>query len=359
MVEAVALRTRGLGGDSEVRVEGALLLLGPRRAVPLSLLATRHPQVLEALQAQQARPAARPHDGRFFLVRGDHRTAAGLGGGQRGLLESLANGPVAIEEIEARHGLGRSLERLIERGLVAVSAFTPSDAAHLLGQQHTWSTPAAEAGGSLLARQLGLASAAEAASLVIEHACRQSAEAVALSALDVETGETTAMLPAAMARTLARPLPAARLLELRLELTLPLVALGGPAPILYPAVAERLGAELLLPEHHAVGNAVGAVVAEVVQRATVLVTPFGEAAFRVHLPEGAADLDGLDAALALAERRAGELALARAAAAGAEAPRVEVTREVRSATLDGGLEKVLEAAITAVAIGRAPGGADA
>ncbi len=182
---------------------------------------------------------------------------------------------------------------------------------------------------------------------------------MALSALDVETGETTAMLPAAMARTLARPLPAARLLELRLELTLPLVALGGPAPILYPAVAERLGAELLLPEHHAVGNAVGAVVAEVVQRATVLVTPFGEAAFRVHLPEGAADLDGLDAALALAERRAGELALARAAAAGAEAPRVEVTREVRSATLDGGLEKVLEAAITAVAIGRAPGGADA
>ena len=45
MVEAADIRTCGLGGDSEVRPvgrgTGGGLVLGPRRAVPLSLLATQ------------------------------------------------------------------------------------------------------------------------------------------------------------------------------------------------------------------------------------------------------------------------------------------------------------------------------
>ena len=43
MVEAAHIRTRGLGGDSEIRADSRAmqpeLLLGPRRAIPLSLLA--------------------------------------------------------------------------------------------------------------------------------------------------------------------------------------------------------------------------------------------------------------------------------------------------------------------------------
>ena len=43
MVEAVAVHTFGLGGDSEIRREGNRLEVGPRRLVPLSLLAREHP----------------------------------------------------------------------------------------------------------------------------------------------------------------------------------------------------------------------------------------------------------------------------------------------------------------------------
>ena len=54
MVEAVAVHTVGLGGDSQVRLAeerwpaGPGLLVGPRRQVPLSLLALQHPWVLES-----------------------------------------------------------------------------------------------------------------------------------------------------------------------------------------------------------------------------------------------------------------------------------------------------------------------
>ncbi len=47
MVEAVDMRTCGLGGDSEVSLDRhARLIVGPRKTMPLSLLATTHPAVL-------------------------------------------------------------------------------------------------------------------------------------------------------------------------------------------------------------------------------------------------------------------------------------------------------------------------
>ena len=57
MVEAVAMRTFGLGGDSEVRIDetglAANLTLGPRRLVPLSLAAHLEPDAVnEALTRQ-------------------------------------------------------------------------------------------------------------------------------------------------------------------------------------------------------------------------------------------------------------------------------------------------------------------
>ena len=52
-VEAVDVHTTGLGGDSHVRYdrEGELRI-GPRRAVPLSLLAHDYPEVVEELRAE-------------------------------------------------------------------------------------------------------------------------------------------------------------------------------------------------------------------------------------------------------------------------------------------------------------------
>ena len=78
MVEAVAMRTFGLGGDFEVALEdGALdprILLGPRRLVPLALAGMTHGEaVVGRAGAAAARAQPRPH-GR--PLRGAHRRAA-------------------------------------------------------------------------------------------------------------------------------------------------------------------------------------------------------------------------------------------------------------------------------------------
>src|SRR5690606_10925092 len=91
MVEAVAMRTFGLGGDSEVALDesslDARIRLGPRRLVPLSLAASLHgPKVVEALERQLARPNPGRLDGRLAWRTGlPAQHAAGLSTGEERL----------------------------------------------------------------------------------------------------------------------------------------------------------------------------------------------------------------------------------------------------------------------------------
>ena len=77
MVEAVAMRTHGLGGDSEVSLEeGGLepkLILGPRRILPLALAAAAHPQILQVLEKQAKSETLDRLEGRFALAHGARR----------------------------------------------------------------------------------------------------------------------------------------------------------------------------------------------------------------------------------------------------------------------------------------------
>ena len=55
MVRAVAAHTVGLGGDSEVHVDKGGLSVGPRRVVPMSLIAEQRPSILEGLERRSER----------------------------------------------------------------------------------------------------------------------------------------------------------------------------------------------------------------------------------------------------------------------------------------------------------------
>jgi N-methylhydantoinase A/oxoprolinase/acetone carboxylase beta subunit len=72
MVEAVAMRTTGLGGDSEVHLitEGLSggLRLGPRRLIPVSLLAVDHAKMVhETLDRALSTETSGEFDGRFVV----------------------------------------------------------------------------------------------------------------------------------------------------------------------------------------------------------------------------------------------------------------------------------------------------
>ena len=161
MVEAVAMRTFGLGGDSEVTLEdGGLdpeILLGPRRLVPLALAGHdpwRGGHIGE-LERQLRAPNPGRMDGRFALRTGvPERLAAGPHRARRPSSTSgSARSPQPLDRLLTSNAQNATLNRLVSRGLVHISGFTPSDAAHVLGQQTNWDATAARLGAELFARR--------------------------------------------------------------------------------------------------------------------------------------------------------------------------------------------------------------
>ena len=371
MVEAVAAHTFGLGGDSEVWFDDtASLALGPRRVVPLSLLADRHPGVLDVLHVQAARDKAAAGDGQFAMrLRPIDAGRASLTATELRLWEALADGPVALERLFAHDHPERSLGRLAKRGLVVLAGFTPSDAAHVLGRHAAWSAAAALLGAALWVRRAvgcGITPDGDAeafAARVVERVVTRSGEAVVAAALAEGDGSTLGDGAAPgdgdplgrhlIDRALAAPDAAADpLVGVALTLGRPLVAIGAPAATYYPAVAGRLNTRLAVPPHAAVSNAVGAVAGGVAQTAKALITAPEESRFRVHAPSGVREFASLETAAQCAEREVRAQAEAQARAAGAVEVRIEARRNDRVAKSRDGTEVFIESEVVATALGR-------
>ena len=153
-VEAVAMHTFGLGADSEVRrsADGSTLVLGPRRVVPVSLLAASHGTLVhEALDRQRAMPSPPDHAGRFALRAGRPDAARRLSGPEQEMLDALAEGPVALDRLLGSVRQRSALAKLVGYGEVIVAAFSPSDAAHVLGLHGAWDREAATKAAALFA----------------------------------------------------------------------------------------------------------------------------------------------------------------------------------------------------------------
>lgn len=361
MVEAVAMRTFGLGGDSEIRLEeGGLaprIVLGPRRLVPLSLAAHAHGDaVIEALERQAMARSPGRFDGRFALRTGvPERLAAGLSAAEERLYAAIGGAPQPLDRLLSSTVQAVTLDRLVARGLVHISGFTPSDAAHALGRQSNWNAGAARLGAALFSRRRDgagnpVAEDAEAISLrILEAIARRSAEAILETAL-AEDGMDGA--PTVAHRLVQRALDGAGgIARLVIGLDRPVIGLGASAPLHYATLSGLVGSVCVVPADTDVANALGAVVGQVRVSAQVQVSQPRPGLYRLASPAGIADFADEDEALAQAERMARAAAAAGAAEAGADTVEVAVSRDIRAADIDGE-RAFVEAIVTARASGR-------
>jgi N-methylhydantoinase A/oxoprolinase/acetone carboxylase beta subunit len=363
MVEAVAVHTYGLGGDSEVRLDEAEgLVVGPRRAMPLSLLAQQHPAILDTLRAQlETEP--KPQQGRFALrLRALDAGEESLSSGQRQLWQRLGQGPLPLTEIESSYIAAQSLLRLADRGLIITAAFTPSDAAHLLDRQHSWSMEGARLGAALWLRRTPIAGwtpppspeafAAQVAEAVIVQSGRALLSTALAEAGDPAIGPAGGFGRLLIDRALTGGPRHGALFTPAVTLERPIVAIGAPVGAYYGEVARRLGTRSIIPPHADVCNAVGAVAGGIMQTVTALITSPSDGRYRVHLPAGIADFVELEAAAARAIAEVSATALDQARRAGAEDPQVQVSRADNIITDSGGGRVFIESRIVATAVGR-------
>ncbi len=119
-------------------------------------------------------------------------------------------------------------------------------------------------------------------------------------------------------------------LNVSLNLDMPIIGIGAPAGIFLPEVAEVLHTDLILPDHHEVANAVGAVAGSVMVSEELRIYPrLSEASmevigYYVQTNEGREYFEEEEAALDHARRLSRERALTAALRAGADNPQVIV-----------------------------------
>ena len=360
MVEAVAMRTTGLGGDSEVHLQTTGLTgglrLGPRRLIPVSLLAVDHAAMVHAaLDRALSAEAVGEFDGRFVVPMAGQ--TSGLSAREAAVLARVTGPMPLVAALTSRLEVA-AMERLVARGLVMIAGVTPSDASHVLGRLDAWDGVAAEKALRLQARRRGgsgVRFAPDAATLsqrIVDQLTEQTVECLLEAAFDEDkgfAGDGTALAGHELTRAgLARH---RGVVEVTVRLGVPVIGLGASAPSYYGAVGDRLGCEMILPEHAGVANAIGAVVGQVSQRASGLVSSPGEGRFTAHLASGPLSFNSRDAALAAMETHVVAEATARARAAGAEDLRVTVSRDIRQAEVEG-RQMFIEATVSATAAGR-------
>ncbi len=361
MVEAVAMVTHGLGGDSEVdidwRAHPAALRLGPRRLVPISLLAVDEPELVIGTLERLDGPS-RPDDTRFvsaIISPSDRPTAAtvGLSATETGVLDAIGGRWVPVDTVATSSRAAAAITTLAGRGLVKLAGFTPSDAAHVTGVHTAWDTDAAHAAADRLAALSDSGGepickdGRALAQWVIDNVIRRSAESVLAAALDDDGLPGDAIDSAIVQRAIDGHDGAA---AIHIGAALPLVALGAAASTYYPPVAELLRTTGVIPDLAAVANAVGAAVANVRLVATATISQPSKGQFRVHLP-GLDDRGDLQPAIDDATHALTERIRAEAATAGAAEVTVTTDVATRSATI-AGTAVFVEATVTVTATGR-------
>jgi N-methylhydantoinase A/oxoprolinase/acetone carboxylase beta subunit len=334
MVEAIDVHTAGLGGDSHVKLADAGgLAVGPRRVVPLCLLADQYPEVLKELRQQAAESPKKLSEehGEFLLL--GRKPARQVSDQEAELLLRLGEAPCSVASLmrqaRLRGVFRREVEAMEAKGLIRRAAFTPTDALHALGRFVRWDAEAARLGATVLAKRAGLP---------VEALCEQTVEVVTdriateivSKVIEDEVGapawDREPVATALVRRAFSRKDGAS--LACELSLRQPLVAIGAPVGAYMPGVAERLHTELIIPSHAEVANAVGAVAGGVVQRVRILISPLPEGdQLRLHLPTEMHDFGGLEDAAAYALDRMLPYMEMMARQAGAEEIETHVDRE--------------------------------
>ena len=361
MVEAVAMRTFGLGGDSEVALKERSLVsgivLGPRRLVPLALAGQQHGKAIhKVLERQALNPISSRLDGRFAVRTGlPERLAAGLSPTEARLFAEISDIPAPLDDLLVSTSRLATLNRLVARGLVHIVGFTPSDAAHALGRQANWDATAARIGAGLLARRRdgqGRLVAADAESfceLVLEAVTRRTAEVVleTVFAEDGLDGGVSVANPLVQRAVTLRP----GMARLAIELDRPVVGLGASAHLHYAGLPRLVGNSCVIAEHADVANALGAVVGQVCMSAEARVSQPEIGLFRLNAGEHLEDFETEEEAMAAAEIHIRAVAAELAERAGTDQARIEIARDIRVATIENE-RSFVEAFIVATATGR-------
>jgi N-methylhydantoinase A/oxoprolinase/acetone carboxylase beta subunit len=340
-VSAADLFSIALGGDSHITLAQKHIAVGPERVVPLAYLASQYPGVQKRLQAlsRRAWSEASPEWLEYwFLLREPEDDRLLQTTREKSLVEFLRGGPKPVPEIiqhlDVLHVGQIGAKELLRQEIIGKAGLTPTDLLHVEGRYTPW-----EAEASSLALNVFSQYQFREPDEVREQVWRQTTE-MTVHAIVTFLSDQTLTPPEGEVpeqiddigqwffyNSLYETHPH---LETHFRLRQPIIGIGAPANFFLQDVADAFHTELVLPEHHQVANAMGAIAGSIMVVEEILVYPqlsssgLDVIGYHVQATDERRDFEETDEALAYARELARERALGGAVRSGADNPEVVV-----------------------------------
>jgi N-methylhydantoinase A/oxoprolinase/acetone carboxylase beta subunit len=343
-VRSAKLLSIALGGDSHIRLgPDKGVIIGPERVAPLAYLASQYPHVAQQLSGLSQRNWSQvtpDHLEYWYLLREPPRDIL-KSQRERELVRYLRAGPQPVpkilKQLDLLHIAQVGVDGLLRQEIVGKAGLTSTDLMHIEGRYSAWNRDASAASWETFCRyqfedptELRRQVWTQMGEMIIQaiivflsgRALYLSDKKRSLEGTDEDLGRWF------FYNSLYPTHPH---LETRIRLRGPIIGLGAPAGIFLPEVARALHTELILPEHHGVANAVGAIAGSVMVEEEILVYPHLSSsglevlAYYVQASDERLEFQALDEALIHARKLSQERALGAAIRSGADNPQVTIT----------------------------------
>lgn len=361
-VLSIDIQTSGIGGDSYIRtfVDGTFKI-GPTRVIPLCLASTGYPNITEQLNyvfKKNETSSLIQHTDFFAMRNGSDKLS--LEDDEKRILEVLSNGPCSLfklsEELRLIHPYVLRLERLEKLGIINRISLTPTDILHAEGSFQLWNTEAARIGADITARKLNLDRESFIRMVKNELTRRLSLELLKKFITD-KIGNHSVPGCKVCQLLIENSMNEGKEEEMtcRIRMSKPIIGIGAPAATYFPSVGEVLRTKVIIPPHAEVANAIGAIVAGIIQTVEMTIGKTTEGEYTVVLPKGRKKLRDLEGAVQLAIKVGKEAAHEKAKRAGAKNIHLRVERKDKYGSVAKGWGKdiYLETKIRIMATGTA------
>ncbi|HIU25061.1 MAG TPA: hydantoinase/oxoprolinase family protein [Candidatus Copromorpha excrementigallinarum] len=279
-VRAAEIFTVGLGGDSRIALDlYGKIKVGPEKSIPLSLAAERYPDLKKEIKFMY------DHDyGESFLYR-DYEAYIlakkfenlSYNSEERIIIEILRYMPHTLDYLKKNVDLDKLekvLDNLVKESVIMRISLTPTDILHLTGEYRMWDSEIVEMAVRVICRKYGkgrdefLEEVQERIVEKLDSSFIQSAMFFDNKEVDMSEGSLYDYFlnDLFFRRT-------SKVLQAEYRIPKKLVGIGAPAGAWLTRAGDRLRAEITVPRHAEVANAVGAAVGKAIETIEILIRP--------------------------------------------------------------------------------------
>jgi len=354
-VQAAKVRTIGLGGDSFIGVNAdKKISVGPRKVIPLSVIAEREPQIIDMLRMVLRALEIGKVNNRstipcsFYLRNGAPNSSKHLNFPDY-LNQGIVNDLFLSKNFDNWFSISK-LESYERDGLLIRSSLTPTDIRIATGRVRFGNKDAADLGLTVFARHMGMTEAAFAETVEEEIQKRLCLEAV--THIGDKNDEALCQVVDRWFKPVLSHKPNGVDLKISVSLNAPIIGVGAPAAAYIPEAFKLLHAECVIPKFYEMSVAVGSVVGIVDYKATGVIRMSESARFSLHTDAGKEDFDLYEDAMLHGRRIIEAIARERMRKDYVKNPLLQFSKNEKKVKTGHGDEVLLEAELCIRATGR-------